>query len=120
MSKLSKAIKSTQALNDEEMKDYVEFFKQQEEQVEEKEEIKEEIKVEEKVEEKVIPKEEVEEEVKVESDIQKMFNTMKEQIETLSKKIEKSQPFGVKAKPKGKRDTSEFDDVFAGLDGQKG
>jgi uncharacterized membrane protein len=109
MNKLNKAIKSTQALNDEEMKDYIEFFKKEQE-----EEVKEEIKVE-------IPKEEVvKEEVKVESDIQKLFTAMSEKIETLSKKIEKSQPFGVKAKPKGKRDTSEFDDVFANLNGQKG
>lgn len=108
MSKLSKAIKAVTVLNEEEKVDLADFFKKEESKVEEKVEVKIEVKEE-------IVKEELKAEDKKMPDFLKLFETMSVKIENLTEKIEKSTPFGAKPKQLGKKDTSEFDDVFANL-----
>jgi calreticulin len=101
MSKLSKAIKLTQGLTDEEKVEFADFFKVEEE------EKKEETKQEEKKEEQ---KDESKEE---ETNIEKLFKEMKGEITTLKEKVEKMKPFGAKQKQQTSKDANEFDDLFA-------
>ena len=110
MDKLAKAIKLANQLTDEQKKDFAEFFKKEEEQTEVIEEV-----VVKKEEEPIVKEEKVDA-----NSIKELFKSMRAEIKTLSETVEKSVPFGVKAQPKKPKDTSEFDDVFANLDGQKG
>ena len=111
MSKLSKAIKLAQGLNDEEKVEFADFFKVDEPKIE-KEEVKK--VVEEKKEEvKVV------EEVKEQTDIEKLFNKMNDKIESLEKKLVKNTAFGAKQKQQGGKESTEFDDLFASLRSQQ-
>jgi len=106
MKKVSKAIKALQSLSDEEKLEVEDFFKV--EQEEEKQEV-------EQKEEKQQEKKEEQKEDEVETEIEKLFKGMKEQIATLTKKVEKAQPFGAKQKQQGAKDSTEFDSLFANL-----
>ena len=110
MSKVSKAFKAFNGLNDEEKLELEDLFKV-EEVVEQKDVPKVKVpKVETKVEEK--PKEEPEVE---ESELKKLFSAMTSKIEKLEEKITKQTPFGAKQKQQSSKDGSEFDDLFAKL-----
>lgn len=108
MSKVSKAFKALNGLNDDEKLELEDLFKEeQEEQKEEKKETKQE--------EKKEKQEDKKEEKQEETEIEKLFNKMNEKISILTDKVEKMKPFGAKQKQQTGKDSSEFDDLFAGL-----
>ena len=108
MSKVSKAFKALNGLNDEEKLELEDLFNKDEPKEEPKKDVpKAEVpKVEPKVEEK--PKEE-------ESELKKLFTAMNEKIEKLEEKLVKKTPFGQKQKQGEGKDSTEFDDLFANL-----
>jgi len=117
MSKLSKAIKITEQLSDDEKKAFAQYFtEEQEDEQEEKEEV-------EQKEEKQETKKEVKEEKKEtkieQTDIEKLFIKMNEKIESLEEKLIKNTPFGAKQKQQGGKESTEFDDLFASYRSQQ-
>lgn len=116
MSKLSKAIKITEQLSDDEKKAFAQYFtEEQEDEQEEKEEVEQK---EEKQETKKEEKKEVKEDLE-KSDLLKLFESMNEKIETLSKKVEKTTPFGAQQKQTKGKEGNEFDDLFNSLRSQQ-
>jgi len=109
MSKLSKAIKITEQLSDDEKKAFAQYFtEEQEDEQEEKEEVEQKEVKEEKKETKI-----------EQTDIEKLFIKMNEKIESLEEKLIKNTPFGAKQKQQGGKESTEFDDLFASLRSQQ-
>ena len=119
MSKLSKAIKITEQLSDDEKKAFAQYFMEEQEEDEEQEEKEEVEQKEEKQETKKEVKEEKKETKIEQTDIEKLFIKMNEKIESLEEKLIKNTPFGAKQKQQGGKESTEFDDLFASYRSQQ-
>lgn len=110
MKKVTKAIKLVSGLTDEEKQEFAEFFKQEEEETQEQETKEEETQEEEQEEETTEEKT-----VEVHPDVLKMFESLNEKIENLTKTVPKTKSFGAKKKQGEGKETKGFDDIFASL-----
>jgi len=113
MSKVSKAFKALNGLSEDEKLELEDLFNKDEEKEEKQEEQKEE-KQEEKKE-----KQEEKKEVKKEDKYLDLFEKLNEKIDTLTKEVEKSKPFGAQQKQGKGKEGNEFDDMFANLRSQQ-
>jgi len=98
MSKVSKAFKALNGLSEDEKLELEDLFNKDEEKEEKQEEKKE---------------------VKKEDKYLDLFEKLNEKIDTLTKEVEKSKPFGAQQKQGKGKEGNEFDDMFANLRSQQ-